>query len=217
MKRLLFATLLGLACASASAADPSAPSKAISEVTGSLVAGSIIAVGVTGSVVVESVQDEGTEFSVYLPAFSGVAAEHRLSPATGAPVLAGQARTVLVVDDDAAVRDVAVRALARAGFRVIAAMGGEVALSLLAKQDESESILVLSDLLMPGMSGAQLAKQIARKYPAARVAFMSGFSTDELARSGLGSPMRTLLNKPFTLPELVGFVERAFATEATEA
>jgi len=47
---------------------------------------------------------------------------------------------------------------------------------------------------------------------------MSGFSTDELARSGLGSPMRTLLNKPFTLPELVGFVERAFAaTEATEA
>jgi DNA-binding NtrC family response regulator len=97
-------------------------------------------------------------------------------------------------------------------------MGGEVALSLLAKQDESESILVLSDLLMPGMSGAQLAKQIARKHPAARVAFMSGFSTDELARSGLGSPMRTLLNKPFTLPELVGFVERAFAaTEATEA
>ena len=171
-----------------------------------------------GHVVVESVQDEGTEFSVYLPAFSGVAAEHRLSPATGAPVLAGQARTVLVVDDDAAVRDVAVRALARAGFRVIAAMGGEVALSLLARQDESESILVLSDLLMPGMSGAQLAKQIARKHPAARVAFMSGFSTDELARSGLGSPMRTLLNKPFTLPELVGFVERAFAaTEATEA
>jgi DNA-binding NtrC family response regulator len=171
-----------------------------------------------GHVVVESAQDEGTEFSVYLPAFSGAAAERRHSPATGVPFLAGQARTVLVVDDDAAVRDVAVRALARAGFRVIAAMGGEVALSLLAKQDASESILVLSDLLMPGMSGTQLAEQVARKHPAVRVAFMSGFSTDELARSGLGSPMRTLLNKPFTLPELVGFVERAFAaTEATEA
>ena len=47
---------------------------------------------------------------------------------------------------------------------------------------------------------------------------MSGFSTDELARSGLGSPLRNLLNKPFTLPELVGFVERAFATaKVTEA
>jgi PAS domain S-box-containing protein len=171
-----------------------------------------------GHVVVESVQDEGTEFSVYLPADSDAAAERRLSPAAGLPVIAGQVRTVLVVDDDAAVRDVAVRALARAGFRVIAAMGGEAALSLLAKQNAGESILVLSDLLMPGMSGAQLAKQVARLHPAARMAFMSGFSTDELARNGLGSPMRTLLNKPFTLPELVGFVDRAFAaTEATEA
>ena len=66
MKHLLFATLLGLACASASAADPSAPSKAISEVTGSLVAGSIIAVGVTGSVVVESVQAVGDGIEVVL-------------------------------------------------------------------------------------------------------------------------------------------------------
>jgi DNA-binding NtrC family response regulator len=113
---------------------------------------------------------------------------------------------------------VAVRALARAGFRVIAAMGGEAALSLLAKRDDHGSLLVLSDLLMPGMSGAQFATQVARQHPAARMAFMSGFSTDELARSGLGSPMHTLLNKPFTLPELVGFVERAFAArEATEA
>ena len=47
---------------------------------------------------------------------------------------------------------------------------------------------------------------------------MSGYSTDELARSGLGSPMRTLLNKPFSLPELVAFVEQAFAAAAeTEA
>jgi DNA-binding NtrC family response regulator len=133
-------------------------------------------------------------------------------------VVAGQVRTVLVVDDDDAVRDVAVRALARAGFRVIAAMGGEAALTLLAKQEDHGSLLVLSDVLMPGMSGAQLAAEVARHHPSARMAFMSGFSTDELARSGLGSPMRTLLNKPFTLPELVSFVERAFAaTEAIEA
>jgi hypothetical protein len=66
MKRLLFATLLGLACASATAADPSAPSNAISEVTGSLVAGSIIAVGVTGSAVVESVQAVGDGIEIVL-------------------------------------------------------------------------------------------------------------------------------------------------------
>jgi PAS domain S-box-containing protein len=171
-----------------------------------------------GHIVVDSRLQEGTEFSVYLPAYSGAVPERRHSPALGVPVVAGQVRTVLVVDDDDAVRDVAVRALARAGFRVIAAMGGEAALTLLAKQEDHGSLLVLSDVLMPGMSGAQLAAEVARHHPSARMAFMSGFSTDELARSGLGSPMRTLLNKPFTLPELVSFVERAFAaTEATEA
>jgi two-component system cell cycle sensor histidine kinase/response regulator CckA len=171
-----------------------------------------------GHVVVESVEGQGTEFRVYLPAYAGAVPVGHPSPPAGLPVIAGQSRTVLVVDDDAAVRDVAVRALARAGFRVIGAMGGEAALSLLAKQSDRDSILVLSDLLMPGMSGAQLAAQVARQHPAARVAFMSGYSTDELAPSGLESEMHTLLNKPFTLPELVGFVERAFAaTEVTEA
>ena len=169
-----------------------------------------------GHIVVESVEGEGTVFSVYLPAYTGAAPDRRHSPAAGLPAVAGQVRTVLVVDDDDAVRDVAVRALARAGFRVIAAMGGEAALGLLAKQDGHGPLLVLSDLLMPGMSGTQLAAEVARLHPSAHVAFMSGFSTVELARSGLGSPMRTLLNKPFTLPELVAFVERAFTTtEAT--
>jgi hypothetical protein len=66
MKRLLLATLFGLACASASAADPSAPSKAISEVTGSIVLGSIAVVGVTGSVVVDSVAAVGDGIEVVL-------------------------------------------------------------------------------------------------------------------------------------------------------
>jgi YesN/AraC family two-component response regulator len=66
---------------------------------------------------------------------------------------------------------------------------------------------------MPGMNGAQLAERVEREYPSVRLAFISGFSTDELARSGLGSPMRALLNKPFTLPELTSFVDRAFADD----
>jgi hypothetical protein len=66
MKRLLLATLFGLACASASAADPSAPSKAASEVAGSLVAGSIVGVAVTGSAVVESVQAVGDGIEIVL-------------------------------------------------------------------------------------------------------------------------------------------------------
>jgi len=170
-----------------------------------------------GQIVVESVEHEGTEFSVYLPAYSAPFPEPRIPTVAELAVNGDAQRTVFVVDDDDAVRDVAVRALARAGFRVIAAMDGEAALSLLAKQDNYGSVLVLSDLVMPGMSGTQLAAHVARQHPGARIAFMSGYSTDELAHSGHGSPMRNLLNKPFTLPELVGFVEQAFAaTEATE-
>ena len=170
-----------------------------------------------GQIIVESMPEQGTEFRVYLPAYSGTAPERRSTPASGLPLAPGQARTVLVVDDDDAVRDVAVRALARAGYRVLAARGGDAAIDLLARQDDVSALLVLTDVLMPGMTGMQLAERVERDRPDARIAFMSGFSTDELARSGLGSPMRSLLNKPFTLPELTSFVEQAFLTEHEEA
>jgi CheY-like chemotaxis protein len=166
-----------------------------------------------GQIVVESVPGERTEFRVYLPAFTGTPPERRMTPSTGIPAVEGQVRTVLVVDDDDAVREVAVRALSRAGFRILAARGGEAALGLLARQEDLSALLLLTDVLMPGMNGAQLAERVEREYPSVRIAFISGFSTDELARSGLGSPMRALLNKPFTLPELTSFVERAFADD----
>jgi two-component system, cell cycle sensor histidine kinase and response regulator CckA len=170
-----------------------------------------------GQIVVESDPARGTVFSVYLPAHTGAVAPRRPTPAAGTPIAAGQVRTVLVVDDDDAVRDVAVRALSRAGYRVIAARSGSAALDLLARQDDRATLLVVTDVLMPGMSGLELADRVGREYPEVRLAFMSGFSTDELARSGLVSPLRSLLNKPFTLPELVGFVEHAFAMEAARA
>ena len=166
-----------------------------------------------GQIVVETAPGEGTAFRVYLPAFTGVAPVRRVTPSTGIPLPAGQVRTVLVVDDEDAVREVAVRALARAGYRVLAARGGDAALALLARQERHDALLVLTDLVMPGMSGAQLADQVERDYPETRVALMSGYSTDELARSGVGSPLRSLLDKPFTLPHLVSFVEQAFLAE----
>jgi nitrogen-specific signal transduction histidine kinase/ActR/RegA family two-component response regulator len=161
-----------------------------------------------GQVVVHSTLGQGTEFMVYLPAYRGTAQVRRFTPPS-VPVVSAIARTVLVVDDDDAVREVAVRALARAGYRVLAASGGEAALSLIAAQDQG-TVLLLTDVLMPGMNGPQLAHAVAERHPEVRIAFMSGFSSDELASSGLGSPLRTLLNKPFALPELVAFVENAF-------
>ena len=118
-----------------------------------------------GQIVVESTPEQGTEFRVYLPAYSGTAPERRVTPASGLPLAAGQVRTVLVVDDDDAVRDVAVRALARAGYRVLAARSGDAAIDLLARQDDVSPLLVLTDVLMPGMNGALLAERVEATIP----------------------------------------------------
>ncbi|HEV7991076.1 MAG TPA: response regulator [Gemmatimonadaceae bacterium] len=164
-------------------------------------------------IVVRSIIGEGTEFTVYLPAHSGEPPPRRQTPSGGMPLAASAVRTVLVVDDDDPVREVAVRALSRAGYRVIAAADGEAALSLISKQDEPDALLMLTDVLMPEMNGPQLAERVAERFPSVRIAFMSGFSADELARNGMGLTARMLLNKPFTLPDLVGFVEQAFVDE----
>jgi two-component system cell cycle sensor histidine kinase/response regulator CckA len=166
-----------------------------------------------GQIVVESTVGRGTNFIVYLPAFSGTAPPRRMTPVAGTPAMDVTVRTVLVVDDDDGVREVAVRALARVGYRVLAAASGEAALALLAKQDDYDALLVLTDVMMPHMNGPELAERVSMTYPMVRVAYMSGYRTDELARTGLGSPSRSLLNKPFTLPELVDFVECTFSAE----
>ena len=166
-----------------------------------------------GQIVVDTSPERGTEFRVFLPPFAGTTPQRRPSPTAGQPLISSEVRTVLVVDDDDFVRDVAVRALARSGYRVLSARGGDAALELLSRQDPNSSMLVLTDVIMPGMHGGQLAERLSGERPGLRVAFMSGFSTDELAHSGMGFPMRSFLIKPFTLPELVSFVEDAFRDE----
>ena len=166
-----------------------------------------------GQIVVETSPGMGTELRIYLPRTSRAATPRRPTPSPGLPLAAGQVRTVLVVDDDDFVRDVASRALARAGYRVIAARSPDAAIDLLARPDVDDPLLVLTDVLMPGMNGTQLAEQIAANRPGLRISFMSGYSTDELARSGIGAPMRSFLSKPFTVSELTSFVLQAFQAD----
>ena len=166
-----------------------------------------------GQVVVQSSPGMGSEFRIYLPRSTRPAAPRRPTPSPGVPLAAGQVRTVLVVDDDEFVRDVAARALARAGYRVVAARSPDAAIELLGRPDLDEPLLVLTDVLMPGMNGTQLAERISANRPGLRISFMSGYSTDELARSGIGAPMRSFLSKPFTVPELTSFVLQAFQTD----
>jgi two-component system cell cycle sensor histidine kinase/response regulator CckA len=160
----------------------------------------------SGHVTVESEPGAGAEFTVYLPALQAAIPSAPQVPARGPSRHIG--RTVLVVDDEAAVRDVTMRAVSRAGYRVLGAGSGEQAIQLLANEADPHTVLLLTDIMMPGMSGHELATWVAEHFPAVRVAAMSGFSADELAHRGhLPLPQ---LHKPFTLPQLLAFVNDAF-------
>jgi two-component system cell cycle sensor histidine kinase/response regulator CckA len=167
----------------------------------------------SGQITVESEPGRGTEFIVYLPV-------HRAGSPLPAPppvpreITPPVGRTVLVVDDEPAVRDVAMRAIARAGYRVIGASSGADALKLLEAERDMSSLLLLTDIMMPKMNGHELAEQVARRFPDVRVACMSGFSPEEMARQGLTTPERRLLHKPFTLPTLIGFVDQEFTADS---
>ncbi len=161
-----------------------------------------------GQIVVDSAPGRGTEFIVYLPVHDALPV--RVTPSRGRHSEPAETRTVLVVDDETPVRDVAMRAIARAGYRVLGAASGADALALIQREDDRGSILMLTDMMMPDMNGLELIDRVALRFPEVRVACMSGFTSDEMAHEGLTTPARQLLHKPFTLPALVTFVADAF-------
>jgi signal transduction histidine kinase len=171
-----------------------------------------------GQIVVETAVGMGTTFTVYLPVDhpqTGGARPAIVAPRRDAGSVGG--RTVLVVDDEPAVRDVTMRAIARSGYRVIGASRGADALALLQTERDHASILLLTDVMMPEMNGHELAAIVEQRHPEVLIACMSGFSSEEIARHGLAASTRRLLHKPFALPDLVAFVEELFSLAATAA
>lgn len=115
--------------------------------------------------------------------------------------LARGLETVLLVEDDDAVRAVAERALNRSGYAVLSAARGEEALRILAEHEDRIDLL-LTDIMMPGMNGVEVAAQVLRARPGIQVFFMSGYADQDLVRQGLLEPGTHFLQKPFTPQEL---------------
>lgn len=109
--------------------------------------------------------------------------------------------TVLIVEDESAVRELVSDILASAGYNVRTAGNGVEALALLAR-DVDPVHLVLSDVVMPEMSGPSLAVRLASVRPEIPVLFMSGYADEETFRHGLEAQPYPLLNKPFSVSEL---------------
>ena len=154
---------------------------------------------------------QGSTFKVYLPvARTHVVAE---APAAEPPRLAGRGESVLLVEDDAAVRQMTRRALEEGGYRVLEAATGREALKLLESSVEPVG-LVLTDVVMPGMSGRELADQVAILRPGTPVLFTSGYTDGEIVRRGLLDPAAAFIQKPFG-PEAIVRIVRERVEAAT--
>ncbi len=110
--------------------------------------------------------------------------------------------TILLVEDDEAVRAVTSRALLRFGYTVLAAEGGSAALQILEEHGDPIHLL-LTDIMMPGMNGVEVARHVVDARPEIRVFFMSGYADQDLVRQGLLTPGTHFIQKPFTPFELV--------------
>jgi CheY-like chemotaxis protein len=147
-----------------------------------------------GFIWVYSEPGRGTTFKIYLPRVD--AAAEGVAAAALTPV-AGGTETVLLAEDAAAVRAVGKQVLERQGYTVLEAPDGEVALHL-AQRHSGPIHLLLTDVVMPGMSGRQLADQLARTRPDTRVLFASGYTDDAVVRHGVLEEGTPYLQKPFT-------------------
>jgi CheY-like chemotaxis protein len=119
----------------------------------------------------------------------------------------GTGETVLIVEDEPALRDLACRILDNAGYRVLAAESGAEALKLGAEHP-GDIDLLLTDVIMPGALGKEVAERLLEQDPQLRVLYMSGYAQPILASRGTLDPGVTLIEKPFGRTELLAAVRR---------
>jgi two-component system, cell cycle sensor histidine kinase and response regulator CckA len=150
-----------------------------------------------GSVDVMSAPGSGTVFTIHLPRVSGSPAG--IEAATPSKPTLGGHETILVAEDEQAVRVFVERILTRAGYRVLAAANGPEALAIAATLPHLD--MLFTDMVMPGMSGRELAAQLAVTHSNARTVYASGYSDDALAHGIEGKS--TYLPKPFSADGLL--------------
>jgi two-component system, cell cycle sensor histidine kinase and response regulator CckA len=161
-----------------------------------------------GYVSVYSEVGRGTTFRIYLPRVAGET--HIQAPKLVTIQTSNGKATILLVDDDEAVRTVATRILVRAGYSVLSA----------ASPSEAEAIwdahsgpihLLMTDLMMPEMNGGELARRLLESRKDTRVLYTSGYTNETVIRRGLIIPDKPFLAKPFTIDDVIRKVREALA------
>jgi two-component system cell cycle sensor histidine kinase/response regulator CckA len=148
-----------------------------------------------GCIAVDSALGQGTTLTIYLP-LAEIGVTIRPSAATFNPLLQGT-ETVLLVEDEAEVRAAVFESLKMRGYTVLKACSGREAM-MISKRYKGPIHLLLTDVIMPQMTGPALAKRLAPLRPSMKIIFMSGYPSDALAPNDLKGPDVVFLSKPFT-------------------
>jgi PAS domain S-box-containing protein len=154
-----------------------------------------------GYVWVYSEPGKGTSFKVYLPRVSAVGEEIAAQPPAEVSKSEQNFETILVVEDEANVRRLGRQFLENQGYTVLEAADGAAAIEV-SKAHPSPIHLLLTDVIMPGMNGRELAHRIASLRPDTKVLYMSGYTENVIGHNGTLDAGVNLLQKPFTLPAL---------------
>ncbi len=152
-----------------------------------------------GQITVWSEPGQGAEFSIYLPLVEEALTVDPVVEA--APIVAGGAETVLLVEDEEGVRSLVRQVLQTKGYQVLAARHGLEALSCCSKH-RGPIQLVITDVVMPILGGVELVERLTRRYPQIKALYMSGHSDSALLRHGVKDRQVAYLCKPFTASEL---------------
>ncbi len=157
-----------------------------------------------GAITVDSFPGCGTSFRIYLPQFNGAQSSLAAEPAPLEPVRG--ASTILLVEDEISVRDFAATVLARSGYTVLEAADGDEALALAANYHEPIHLL-FTDIVMPGLSGRDLAKRFAALHAESKILLTSGYSEALAGNRSLDASIN-FLAKPFSADQLTRTVDR---------
>ncbi len=162
-----------------------------------------------GFISVYSEVGHGTSFKIYLPRISGATATEPHRRCTDVRIGTG---TVLLVEDNDMVREVTRTYLEELGYRVLVAETPEAGIAVCTAK-ENKIDLVLTDVIMPGMSGNDMVQEIRSLLPDVKVLFMSGYTADLVARSGVVEEGMHFIQKPFDISTLSVKIEDTFLSD----
>ena len=167
-----------------------------------------------GSIWMYSEPGRGTAFKIYLPRIDGAIVDDQpLVPAKNGK---GGKETILLVEDEEAVRQVASRILRRSGYTVIEACNGNDALRQFGERGR-EFDLIITDIVMPEMGGLELAQRIREWAPSARILFTSGYTEDAVLRRSFLEPGAEFIEKPFTPARLAERARQVLDSQSPSA